>query len=934
LWGKSAQRAGGRKHLLLGHMLDTALVAEQLWLHYLAPSLKRLIADLAGGGDADGRRLFMWLCGIHDWGKATPAFQAQSADEAACVRSSGLVWDAADLRRAGSWRHDPAGAVLARSLLPGVWDRGQIAWVWPLIGGHHGMFPGRLGLDLRRKPSLDRAQGNWSGSPWPAVQRAVLEVFTRALGFETVEQVRPVKVPARSHQLALSGLIVMADWIASNSDEGRFTGLDKLDEISVGVCRERAERGWGALGLRGGWGAIPVPVGDVVASRFGDRPRASQQQLVEVVREMTGPGLVVVEAPMGEGKTKAALAAAEVLASRFGLDGVFVGMPTQATSDPMFEIVHGWAGSAFGGHVAAQTALLHGKRRFNGLWAELTSGAVADVDAGFAGVDEFGEPLGAFGAWGECCEAERRAPAEWILGAKRGLLAGLVVGTIDQLLFAATRTRHVMLRFAGLVGKVVVIDEVHAADVYMRQFLEHALYWLGQARVPVVLMSATLPSSQRRALVRSYLAGAQNDPHFAPVELPDPAGYPAVTAAWADPGLGEPRYLVRACAPWRAPYEVRVQLLEDAGQHPEAAVELVARELADGGVALVIHNTVERAQFTYAKLAQRFGADVVLLHGRLTVAERAERTAACVRDLGPRAAERPRRIVVATQVAEQSFDIDADLLVTDIAPIDLLLQRIGRLHRHERPVRPDGLRTPRVVVTGMRVEEAGPRLEGGAAAIYGRGRLVRTAALLTAADGGSWTLPTQIPELIGAVYGDEPLVPADWLDDAQHADAEQRRQEATRSGRAEKFLLADRVDLANPTLEGLHYAHTGARAEEEFEAVVRDGEPTLEVVLVRRRAQGDYCTLAGSPLGANGEVPFGEQHVLDAVIGSTVRLTARLSEAAERELVPLPGWSSHPWLRHARALVLDPDGSTALGEHRVRYDRELGLVAEGPSRPL
>ena len=910
-------------------MLDTAMVAEQMWLHYVSPSFREVVARVAGGGDEAGLRLFMWLCGVHDWGKATPAFQSQHAAAARAVRAAGLVWDEAELKRSAFWRHDKAGAVLARRLLTG-WDASHYGWVWPLIGGHHGEFPGLGELNLAKRPSVDRAQGNWRGSPWPEVQRAVVELFTRVCGFEGLDCVQPEQVPSKAQQLALSGLIVMADWIASNSSENRFTGLDDLDGISVRVCRERAARGWRELGLRGGWGSIPVPAGDLVQERFGDRSRASQRLLVDVVREMSAPGLVIVEAPMGEGKTKAALAAVEVLAARFGLDGLYVGMPTQATSDPMFEIVHGWAEDAFGPEVAAQTALLHGKRRFNRLWAELTRGLGPAPDAAFAGVDEYGEPVGAFGSEDGCCEVERRAPAEWFLGSKRGLLSGLVVGTVDQLLYAATRTRHVMLRFAGLAGKVVLVDEVHAADVYMQQFLREALYWLGQARVPVVLLSATLPPRQRRELVKEYLAGARADPHFDPADLPEPEGYPSVTAAWVDPDAGAERYLVRRCTPWRDPYPVAVHLLEDAGREPKAVVDLVADKLSDGGVALVIHNTVDRAQYTYARLQERFGADVVLLHGRLDVADRADRTEKCVNELGSRAGcERPRRrIVVATQVAEQSFDIDADLLVTDIAPIDLLLQRIGRLHRHERPERPAGLREPLVVVTAMERAGDGPRLEGGSAAIYGRARLVRTAALVAEVDGGSWILPEQIPELVASVYGEDPVVPPGWLAGAREADTAWSLDQSERKAKAERFRLAGRDDRAKPTLGGLHYARTGVRDDEEFDAVVRDGKPTVEVVLVRRRANGGYSALGGAALGANGEIPFGQQDVLDAVVGATVRLPAKLTAAAQGELVPLPGWSSDPWLRYARALVLAPDGYAALGGHHVSYDLDLGLVVD------
>jgi CRISPR-associated endonuclease/helicase Cas3 len=918
LWGKSAARCGGRTHLLLGHMVDTAMVAERMWLEFLAPRMKQVLERVSGG---DGLRFFVWLCGLHDWGKAVPAFQRQDANSAASVRAAGLSWDESRLRSAGKWRHEKAGAVLVTKVFSG-WRREHVDWLWPLIGGHHGRFPTRRELNVEQ--ARKHPHGVWAGSPWPEVQRAIAEVYCRALGYHGIDDAEPLERPSKADQLAISGLIVMADWIAS--DQHHFSGLDSLEKISVGSCRSRAAAGWAALGLRGGWGRIPVPAGEPIAARFGDAPRESQRLVVDLARELHAPGLVIVEAPMGEGKTKAALAAAEILAARFGLDGLFMGMPTQATCDPIFEQVHRWAGEAFGDDVAAQVALLHGKRRFNKLWRQLTEHGGADSDEMFSGVDEYGEPEGAFYGADACCAGERLAPAEWFLGSKRGLLAGLAVGTIDQLLYAATRTRHVMLRFAGLAGKVVVLDEVHAADIYMQQFLAEALFWLGQVGVPVVLLSATLPPRQRKALTEAYLCGALNKPYLSCEELPEPDGYPSVTAAWADAASGSPRYLVRACEPWRDPYPVVVEVLRDAARDPQAVVDLVAHEAVDGGVVLVIHNTVDRAQTTYERLKEHFGADVELLHGRLDVAERADRTDRCVRVLGvgPKGSRPARRILVATQVAEQSFDIDADLLVTDVAPIDLLLQRIGRLHRHARSDRCARFETPRVVVTGLDVSENGPVFEGGTQAIYGRARLLRTTCLVLQAEGGHWALPTQIPELVAAVYEEQVEVPEAWAAIAV-ADTEWQQDQARRVASAERFLLLRRGERTSPTLGGLHEGDTRADDQQAFEAVVRDGKPTVEVVLVRRREMGGYASLRGSAIGVNGEA---SPDLIDEVLGGTVRLPSRLTQIAQT-LSPLPGWTSDPWLRYARALVLEPDGIARLGDYQLTYDRETGLKVGG-----
>ncbi|TVL88484.1 CRISPR-associated helicase Cas3' [Streptomyces sp. SAJ15] len=944
LWGKSKERAGGRTNLLVSHLLDTAAVAELIWDDYLG-AVTRDALDEVAGGRGRGRELFVWLCGVHDWGKATPAHQRLWAEGAEAVRRAGATWlesaatAGAKKRR---WRHDWAGGLLVRRGLEAAgWGPEHVDWVWPLVAGHHGAFP--TWRDVQEPPT---AKGQLRGTGlWREVQRAVLEVFTRELGFAGLDGVRPAVLPTRALQLQLSGLVVMADWIAS--DERHFPGVDDLAQVGLESARKRAASAWSMLGLRGGWGALAVPGGEVFRERFGCVPRSSQAMVMGAARCMGGPGIVVVEAPMGEGKTEAALGAAEVLAARFGADGVFVGMPTQATSDPMFTRTRRWLES-FGSDVASQVALLHGKRAFNKEWASLLEGG--DVEGLFAGVDEYGceddpyglEPSPGGGVGG------RRAPAEWFLGSKRGLLAPFVVGTVDQLLYAATRTRHVMLRMAGLAGKVVVLDEVHACDVYMSQFLFEALHWLGQARVPVVVLSATLAPAQRGKLVQAYLAGTVSGEEFA-VEVPVPGGYPSVTAAWVG-GDGEPSFHVDAVDGWRGDVPVDVVVVPEDIPRPGmssgerkvvqgvadvAVADLLEEQLADGGTALVVRNTVARAQSLYAEVQRRFGeAEVRLLHGRFTVARRAELTEECLRLLGPEAS-RPkdavrkggRLVVVATQLAEQSFDVDADLLITDLAPVDLLLQRIGRLHRHAGTWRPGSLQQPRVFVTGLRTRaDREPEFLYASERIYGRHLLLRTAAALV---GGEtrWSVPGCVPGLVEGVYGDgAELLPGSWAEAGRQAREEQFAVDRARAESAQDFLLTRLGEHESPTLAGLHYGGASVGGDEErLRAAVRDGDESLEVVLVVQAAEGEpYRTLSGRALTVNGDVAPG---LLEEVLGSTVRLPAKLTDEAVA-LRPLPGWLGHPWLRHSRALVLDASRSARVGRWVVRYDEELGLCEE------
>ncbi|WP_261570795.1 CRISPR-associated helicase Cas3' [Frankia gtarii] len=944
VWGKSAEKGGGLMHLLLGHLLDTAAVGELVWDRYLAPVIRKRLDVVS---DGQGRELFALVCGLHDVGKATPAFQMKDDGLAVRVRAAGFDWKGVSPQQGRRWHHARAGAVILRGYLPQVgWNRQACNWVWPLVAGHHGRIPGR---DRLVNPGVAHGVG-----PWPQAQQAFVDRVAADLGVD-LPGLGDARTPSRGDQLTLSGLIIMADWIAS--DHTHFGGIPDPAKISMTAARDRAEKAWEELGLRGGWrraNLVPVNQSDLVRHRFGKAARAAQSASVDLARNMPEAGLLILEAPMGEGKTEAAFAAAEVLAAKVGADGIYVGMPTQATSDPMFDRVRAWLAAV---DPEVPIGLLHGRARFNPTWAALRSqisfagvhddlddfGLTDDYGMGDAfGVDDEGRVGGATRS--EAPPAGPVAAAEWFLGAKRGLLAPVTVGTVDQLLHAATRTKHVMLRHAGLAGRVVILDEVHAYDVYMAQFLFEALRWLADSGVPVIVLSATLPPALREQLARAYLQGALQRRDVDLAALPTPDGYPSTTGVFTRDG--EPDFAGVSAQPWRPSTPVNVRILdEDDAFDPRTVAAAVTRAVGDGGCALVVCNTVRRAQDVYAELAAAFGVDVVLLHSRFTATERARRTAEVVDRLGPPgregAAPRPKRlIVVATQVAEQSFDVDVDVLITDLAPIDLLLQRVGRLHRHERPSfdRLANLRRPEVLVSGLRLTgEDVPRYPGGSRAVYGDHLLLRAAALVVdAADGPGWSIPADVPRLVATGYGEAPLGPSGWSEAFAVARTAWEVDEERRRVNASAFLLGgeDRLGLLS-TLAGLHDNGTAAlETEERVAAVVRDGDESIEVVLVRRAPAGGYLTLSGRRLGPIGEVAVSDDAVLEEVVGSVIRLPAvpELTAAARATLTPLPGWAGDPWLRRTRALILDDQHTATLGGRDLRYDNNLGLVVSTPRR--
>ncbi|MDR2454623.1 MAG: CRISPR-associated helicase Cas3' [Bifidobacteriaceae bacterium] len=920
LWGK--QREGFA--LLLGHMLDAAAVGEVMWDKYFSPALRSRLDAAAGG---NGRRFFAFACGIHDVGKCTPSFQRQVGDLWAAVCATGL--GQSPLLGNNAARHADAGGRIAHDLLAKAGWAGKAAdWVWPLVAGHHGVIRrgseiyGRLGGI--RPEALGWSHTGWQDPGWEEIQDLLLKVVARAAGFDNLAAAAPVGTPARGTQLVVAGLVIMADWIASSGacrDKAHCVG-----QLGMDKSRERAEAAWGELELRGGWDlAMPRP-GDLMAERFGRAARPVQALAQKAAGELPGPGLLIIEAPMGEGKTEAALAAAEILAHRFGLDGLFVGMPTQATSDPMWERVLNWTAQVAAG---VPVALSHGKARFNPRWR-----ALAKLDFGETEIyDEDPPAPGATGQGGG-------GPAEvarWFTGRERPLLTPVCVGTVDNLLLAATRTKRVALRFAGLGGKVVLLDEVHSYSVYTHQFLRESLRWLGSAGCPVVALTATLPPALRCGLVAAYLEGAASRAGDAPAISGTRTGYPLITWACAVDGrpvLGEA--VAQSGLPSR---RVAVEVLEDTPGRRERFSgdqadirDRIAPVVEAGGRVLVVCNTVSRAQAAYLALRQRFGDAVELLHARLTAGDRAERAEKLLARLGPNASnDVSPRVVVGTQVLEQSLDLDADLVVTDLAPMDALLQRIGRAHRHSArdPYRPASAKSPRVLITGVRWSETGPLAPPGVGLIYSPVILMRTAALVLSGAAAGWELPRQIPSLVAEAYReeDEELIPQPWRASYEAARVAQAQDQRQSEQRAQRCVLGGSDSFDKPTLAGLHAWQLGTLADDdEVAAVVRDGPETVEVMLIKKRG-GNRYTLGGRKL-TTGDVPVDDdERAVAEASASLVRLPPipELTKEAKR-LGPLAAFGSDPHLSGLRVLELDADARGEMAGHSLSYDPELGLV--------
>lgn len=900
LWAKSD--AGGSPHSLVAHLLDAAAVARLIWDRYLAERVCRQVNAAAAGR---GHDLFVLLAAWHDLGKATPAFQSQpGAPKAwsALARAAGLE---STMGSSMPFRHQEASALIAKRLLA---SSGVEGWEWlpPLLEGHHGRY-GR-----RPAPPKDSLHG---GPAWVAAQDELGRLVAERLDIDLDDR-WSLQTPTRGVQLALGGFVVMADWIASSN---LFAGIGFADQ-SASAARARAESTWGQLGLGAGWRPGKLMAGpEQFSERFGFVGRPLQAAVAEVAASCSTPGLLVIEAPMGEGKTEAALAAAEILSRRFGCSGLLFAMPTQGTTDAMYHRVSEWMAAVDN---EVRVTLLHGKAILNEEWrAALQRVAVSGVS------DDSGDGYGMAGdEYGVGAGNVAPVATQWISGRHRGLLAEAAVCTVDQVLWAGTRTKYVALRHAGLAGHVLIIDEVHSYDVHMSVFLHEVLRWCARMEVPVVLMSATLPPEVRRDLVNAYRQGAK----LPGTELPEPVGYPRVTSVSVQ---GE--CAVRTCVQHRDDLSVQVRLLPSGDPSEVAPIaDALSEEVADGGCALAIFNTVRRAQETFRLLVDA-DIETLLIHGRFTAAERARRTAVALDALGPKGSRPRQLVVVATQIAEQSFDVDADVLYSDLAPMDLLLQRVGRLHRHGRDpgTRPVRLRRPRLVVTGIDFGDGLPAWPKAFArsplapadpsqpprTVYRAYPLLATAAALR--DDPTWQIPSAVPGLVADAYAQNWSGPESWRAAAHQALKDEEAERVLRQERAATYRLDEDPDTDRATLINLHRQSSAETDTNSGHAVVRDGDDTLEVSLVRRTADG-FFTLGRRTLGVNAE-RVSDDKLAREVLGDSVRLRWR----DELEQVgPLPQWRGHRLLGFMPVLVVDDKGAADIGRWHVRYDEEIGLT--------
>jgi len=887
LYAKTANR-GESAHLLLYHLIDVGQVALRLWSDALPSSTREWLASALDVDEDAAGRFVAYLAALHDLGKAGPAYQRKYAGPALQRKLADAGFVLIHPGYSSATQSDtPHGTVSAWALTDLLKDAGlsrkfarQLATA---VGGHHGVWPGPGATDHLN----DRCVPAW-------------EEARKDLLWEVTGVFRPPNVgaPAATSEMnallaVASALTSVADWIGSREDCFPFVEQPmparQYAERSAALAAEAVHRlGWT------GWRAT----GDVkdfrdLFPKLG-HPRPVQQASLEAAGQVDLPALVIIEAPTGIGKTEIALALADGWIQRKRLRGLYVAMPTMATSNQMFGRVVEYLTTRYPDSLV-NVNLAHGQ-------AQITP-ELLDMRLATVGEDE----------------DQRVAAMGWFMEqSKRTLLAPFGVGTVDQALLSILQTKHFFVRLFGLHHKVVIFDEVHAYDAYMSTLFERLLSWLRALGAPVIILSATLSDETRRRLVHAYSGDATTL---------ESAGYPQLTAAAA----GEPPRSVALPAPESSDLGL-AWLHADSS---DTLVQYLAESLKEGGCAAIICNTVRRAQEVYQLLRDASVVpqeDLTLFHARFPPAWRQEIEAKVLRSYGKtearepsgRGSQRPDRgIVVATQVIEQSLDLDFDVMVTDMAPVDLLIQRAGRLHRHDRGQR----RHPRQL-TIVQPEADGNGLPdfGSSAFVYEPYVLLQS--YLALEERTAISLPAETPSLIEAVYGaGAPSHPDPvWNAALVEAYAAMRREQNDTKRRASTFLVLqpgdrDLLDQSNKQLEEDDPSVHGA-----FLARTRDISPGISLVPLFETERCLSLEPDGNRLVKLDESPNSEtvaeidRYVLD------VHHRAALGHFVQQE--PPAAWRRKPRLRYCRSLILGADGyrfSAGQRNYVIHLTREMGL---------
>lgn len=634
LWAKS-----NPPKTLLKHMIETGCMMEALLSDCCMSHLRKQLSLWLQTTEKKAVTFSAYLAAVHDIGKAHPIFQGMQPDMDVVKKlQDDNLLQALDK----SFTHE----MYSEKVLKRLWktksiSRKSIRIMGKIISLHHDRNGETRNLDA------------WIKDDWQDMQ-AHLEESIHGIFSAELSLLKECK-----HIDALCtiiwGLVILSDWLASNQC---FFGSSS--ETDIKCIRRQATKALIQCGLaKEKLFPQPKDFHSMWRHIVSSTPRPMQRLCDELFNTDNPPeGLLIIEAPMGEGKTEAAVYAAMKMSCRKGKQGMYIALPTAATSNQMHQRIT----ALFENSDLDDVRLLHGMS-----W--LVDGQTPET-----------------GQYTGDVEMAQR----WLAPKRRALLSTYAIGTIDQVMLSVLTVKFGVIRLLGLAGKVLILDEVHAYDAYMDTIIERLLNWCYALDVPVVMLSATLPKSKRKSFLKAYGCCTM---------AAEMEGNQLLTWSTVD-GKVEQIKIDKT----HMRQNISLALKPILGQWEETA-DIAIKKIKDGGCLCILLNTVKEAQELYRIIKKKVSEDteLMLFHGRFTAERRQEIEDKCISCFGknslyppdhPEYSKRPQKaILIATQVVEQSLDLDFDIMITAIAPVDLILQRAGRMHRHLR-TRPKSMSKP------------------------------------------------------------------------------------------------------------------------------------------------------------------------------------------------------------------------------------------------
>lgn len=875
-WGKTAD--DGSYHLLPYHCLDVAAMAAAWW-----DASNTIRHNFCQSNDEQQVRAWvLFFCALHDYGKFDLRFQLKSYPTFKRLYgfSEGILPSENEIK---NYWHGEAGLWWFREdfiALYGEGDTGDTLFMdesepenWPAwklwieaVAGHHGHLKNADYLCNMSFSSLinERYKSN-DFTARIAWLKNLEEFFLTPAGLSLASE-----PPGLSSYQAvfLAGFCSVSDWLGSRCDGTNFSfyktpqSLQSYFELKITGDAQRVLRLSGLIGQ-------PKPFAGIAALLPEGKSPRPLQHLTEALPAKSS--LTIIEAPTGNGKTEAALTHAWKIVDCGLADSIVFALPTQATTNAMFDRLKKAAKTLFAD--SPNLLLAHGFAEFNEPFAELKKhGKVED------GHEQDG--------WVKC--------SEWLGESRKRVFLGQIgVCTIDQVLISVLPVRHRFVRGFGIGRSVLIVDEVHAYDAYMYGLLEEVLRQQRASGGSAILLSATLPFHQKQHLFSAWNIDLEETGKF--------NSYPLISIA-ENGGIS---FVSLPKAEEPEPVIVNVECIRTGDMVPdEALIEQLIAAAKLGAQVAVICNLVDAAQGLYQQLkkqAESIPIELDLFHARFRFLDRQKKEKDVIKNFGLQGNRTIGRILVATQVVEQSLDVDFDWIVTQLCPVDLLFQRMGRLHRHEinDVIRPAIFSEALCTILLPTHNDY-----GGTGVVYGNTRVLwRTEQMLD--EGKQIDFPNAYRSWIEKVYLQDP-----WPDEPE-AITEAYHKFKDEIEEIKGFTARQVVNMARDT-------NPFVDSDQSITAVTRDGEMSLTVIPYLESVDGRQ-TIDGNFLGRLDEYQLKETLALNGVsVPGSKGWKYSLDEVAEIN-------EGRYWLK----MQTDGEGFVAEGKKVIfRYHRDTGLRRE------